>query len=112
MHLDSEALLSTTEGDYILAEQLCQMLLSQATADCITINQAVESEDRDTIHRTAHKLKGAAVSIHALRLAQLAAQLEIAAITMPLPEISQHWKLIELAINDFQSAMTKFIEDE
>jgi len=73
---DRERALQKLCGDVDLLDQIISVFLSNAAIHLETLGQAVAVTDRPNLVATAHKLKGAALSVGAARLAAVAMRLE------------------------------------
>jgi CheY-like chemotaxis protein/HPt (histidine-containing phosphotransfer) domain-containing protein len=86
--IDSARIRSIAGDDVGFARELLQTFLMSVEQSLSELRPALESEDRDVLSRSAHKLKGASGNIGAVRMQVLAAQLESAAESAELRSLS------------------------
>ena len=74
--LDCEPLLHRIGGDWELLNEISDLFLEEAPRLVAEVRAALARNDTPTALQSAHRLKGAAGNLSALRIAALAAQLE------------------------------------
>jgi two-component system, sensor histidine kinase and response regulator len=76
--LDTEAALQRLDGDLELLRELAAMFRDQAPRALAQMRVSAERDDRETLYRDAHSMKGSAGNIGAVAVAEVARQLELA----------------------------------
>ncbi|MDH5429308.1 MAG: ATP-binding protein, partial [Nitrospirota bacterium] len=88
VHLyDFSGALTFMEGDEGLLYSLFQIFLETAPDLMQGIQSAMASQDRSSVQRHVHQLKGALCALHASHLAERAERLEGAALVDPFPDL-------------------------
>ena len=77
-HLDLEGLLQRLNGDELLARRIMSVFLQGVPAQLKSLDAAGAGGDAELVQQIAHTLKGAAASIGAVRLSELAFEVELA----------------------------------
>jgi len=95
---DLEELLDRCMGNLELAERLLAKFQDRFQADLAELEQALQTGPSGEIARVAHRIKGASASVSALRLRELAGQIEqlgrsdqCAAIPPYLEQLRSEW---------------------
>ena len=81
-------------------QELCSTFVSSSTKIVEELRRAVDSKDRALLGAMAHKLKGGSGSVCARRVGDLAATLEKAALTLPIPELGASVNEIHAALEE------------
>jgi HPt (histidine-containing phosphotransfer) domain-containing protein len=81
--IDLAKLEEVTGGDAEFTAELLETFFASAAESLDQMTQTLGSENRAELARIAHRLKGAALNIHATAVATLAARLEQEAKSMP-----------------------------
>jgi|YelNatPaOPRAMG01_1025707.scaffolds.fasta_scaffold07545_5 two-component system sensor histidine kinase/response regulator len=95
---DRQALLERVEGNEELLEELVHIFLDYTPRQLQKLRQALEVGDASGLQGQAHSLKGAAASISAEAVRQVAGQLEISGKNRDLEEAQL---LLEALIQEF-----------
>jgi len=89
--IDLGKLHALTDGDGEFTAELATAFCDSASQCLDEISHCLRTGDRGRIARTAHRLKGAAATIHADELAEHAALLETTAAGLTLPELTHQF---------------------
>ncbi len=92
---DPEALARNCDNDPELARELCQLFLEQSKMLLNRLRGARDAGDSEALRSAAHSLKGAAASVGAERIRNLAFQIEVLGRRPITPEAES--KIAELA---------------
>jgi CheY-like chemotaxis protein len=98
--LDLARLRAIVGDDEEFVQQLCQTFLASSAKIVEELRRALADGDRDVLSAMAHKLKGGSNSVCAVRVGDLAAQLERTARTGPLRELGDSVEQIHSALAD------------
>lgn len=74
---DRDELLKTIDGDTDLFNEIIGVFREETTGLVSAMRTAIENGDADGLEKTAHSLKGSALTISALKIARLAHILEL-----------------------------------
>jgi histidine phosphotransfer protein HptB len=74
--IDLEHLAQLSEGDRDFEEELLMLYLQDTTEQLTRLKTAAIAQDWQTLHQTAHHIKGASGNVGAPAIADIAAQLE------------------------------------
>ena len=74
-------------GDRAFVRRLCRTFVSSTSHGLEELDSAVAAAERAQVRLLAHKIKGGGSSVYAHRLAAIAANIESAALTAPMPEL-------------------------
>jgi two-component system, sensor histidine kinase and response regulator len=86
-----------TDGDAEFAKELIDTFIASSEAQMVELHAAINTSDRDTLMRIAHKLKGACANIHAEEMRALVSRLEAEALTASEAELHACNALLQLA---------------
>ena len=74
-------------GDRAFVRRLCQTFVTGTSHSLEELDSAVAAGERTRVRLLAHRVKGGSSSVYAHRLAAIAANIESAALTIPMPEL-------------------------
>jgi two-component system sensor histidine kinase/response regulator len=74
-------------GDRGFVRRLCQTFVTATSHSLEELDSAVAAGERMRVRLLAHRVKGGGSSVYAHRLAAIAANIESAALTVPMPEL-------------------------
>ena len=74
-------------GDRAFVRRLCQTFVTGTSHSLEELDSAVAAGERTRVRLLAHRVKGGSSSVYAHRLAAIAANIESAALTVPMPEL-------------------------
>ncbi len=103
--IDTSKLLERCMGNRGLADKVMLAFSISLPIERTMLQQAIDSNDLETVARTAHKLKGTALNMCADGLAEVAHQVEEAARAHQNDVVSQRW--LELCLH--MDAVREFI---
>ena len=75
-------------GDRAFVRRLCQTFVTGTSHSLEELDSAVAAGERTRVRLLAHRVKGGSSSVYAHRLAAIAANIESAALTVPMPELA------------------------
>jgi HPt (histidine-containing phosphotransfer) domain-containing protein len=75
--IDLEGLLERCGGSKDLVHKIAQKFAETGPAMVTQVKEAVGSRDADAVYRAAHQLKGASATMGAVKLASIAADIEM-----------------------------------
>ena len=75
-------------GDRAFVRRLCQTFVTGTSHSLEELDSAVAAGERTRVRLLAHRVKGGSSSVYAHRLAAIAANIESAALTIPMPELA------------------------
>ena len=75
-------------GDRAFVRRLCQTFVTGTSHSLEELDGAVAAGERTRVRLLAHRVKGGSSSVYAHRLAAIAANIESAALTVPMPELA------------------------
>jgi two-component system, sensor histidine kinase and response regulator len=87
-------------GDTALVRRLCQTFVATTSQGLQELDSAVATGDRARVRRLAHKIKAGASSAYAHGLAAIAANIEFAAMTTAMPELTAAAETLRRAFTD------------
>lgn len=93
--VDWDALLDNCAGDEQLMSEILQLFSREATQLLADTREAVQRQDLHSIHQTAHRLKGALLSLAATPSMEAARALEAAATGGELASVDRHFTRLE-----------------
>jgi CheY-like chemotaxis protein len=105
--LDYDGLVLSLGGDHELARSLVTVLVSDASQRLATIRAGVATCDSAAVEGAAHTLKGAAATVMASRVADLARQIETAGNTGSWADASPLVRQLERALEELRAAADK-----
>lgn len=98
---DRETLLQRLDGDEELLKEIVEVFLQDTPSRIQSLKDAMSKNDTENIRREAHSLKGAAGSVGAVALQELAAELEALAKSNK-PDFARSQKLVQKIENSFK----------
>ena len=85
--VDLMMLYAKFSGDMAFVRRLCQTFVTGTSHSLEELDSAVATGERARVRLLAHRIKGGGSSVYAHRLAAIAANIESAALTAPMPEL-------------------------
>lgn len=107
----AEQLRVATRGQTDLARQLIGTFVSDAHRQVENMATAFASGDREQARRAAHRIKGSALTVGALRVADLARRLESAAAESPPAELLPELENITRILNEDVASLRRGIDN-
>lgn len=109
--LNLEETLERMSGDRELLANLFQLFVDDVPKKLASVDASIQEGDMYQIERTAHSLKGASATVGAVRLSQIAADLEQAArggrneeMALLRQEVDQAWAQTLVVLREFRKA--------
>lgn len=106
---DEEGFIAHESGNVEFARELAGEMLRCGEAYFMEIQDAVLRIDAGSIHKRAHKLKGALRTLHATRSTRAAQDVEIAGKSCDISQIDELVATLRLELNRFNEALKAFI---
>ncbi|QDT03564.1 Signal transduction histidine-protein kinase BarA [Rubripirellula lacrimiformis] len=102
---------ATVGGDPDLLAELMGVYLAEVESLTRAFDRAVRNDDRETLRRTAHTLKGASMSVGALRTSRVTEKLEHGAEKMTADEIQDHLKHVTSEVAQAVGAIKQHLQN-
>ena len=87
-------------GDRAFVRRLCQTFVTGTSHSLEELDSAVAAGERTRVRLLAHRVKGGSSSVYAHRLAAIAANIESAALTIPMPELVEALDTLRKAFDE------------
>jgi CheY-like chemotaxis protein/HPt (histidine-containing phosphotransfer) domain-containing protein len=98
--IDTAALLERYQGNQALVDELASLFVSTTEASLATLREAIEQGDPSRCRKEAHALKGAAASVLACDIQQLAGEIEACAIDQDMSTAAGKLEQLETRFRD------------
>jgi PAS domain S-box-containing protein len=98
--IDTAALLERYQGNQALVDELASLFVSTTEASLATLREAIEQGDPSRCRKEAHALKGAAASVLARDIQQLAGEIEACAIDQDMRTAAGKLEQLETRFRD------------
>ena len=98
--IDTAALLERYQGNQALVDELASLFVSTTEASLATLREAIEQGDPSRCRKEAHALKGAAASVLARDMQQLAGEIEACAIDQDMSAAAGKLEQLETRFRD------------
>jgi CheY-like chemotaxis protein/HPt (histidine-containing phosphotransfer) domain-containing protein len=98
--MDAPALLERYQGNQALVDELASLFVSTTEASLATLREAIEQGDAVRCRKEAHALKGAAASVLARDIQQLAGEIEACAIDQDMSTAAAKLEQLETRCRD------------
>jgi two-component system sensor histidine kinase/response regulator len=106
---DGQALLSQCDGDLAFLGELLEVFLADARVRVDQLALHFDRGDHPSAHQTAHALKGAAGSVEARKLMELAKVLETLARDRRTAGWRPHWEALDTELGRVEEAMRRLL---
>jgi CheY-like chemotaxis protein/HPt (histidine-containing phosphotransfer) domain-containing protein len=98
--IDTAALLERYQGNQALVDELASLFVSTTEASLATLREAIEQGDPSRCRKEAHALKGAAASVLARDIQQLAGEIEACGIDQDMRTAAGKLEQLETRFRD------------
>jgi HPt (histidine-containing phosphotransfer) domain-containing protein len=105
--VDLETAKSRVMGDMDFLKEMLAMFEESIPTFLEALHDAIEHRDAPTLSRAAHQLKGAALNLSVLQVAEKAADLDELGRTADFEKTEAALKALELAVSEFREFMEK-----